>query len=175
MDIVGKLLRIENDFKYVIVAMNYFIKLVKVVQLSNIGYREVIAFVQQHLICRFGVLKEIVVDNRAQFGSKNFRTFCLNWNIILDYSTPQYPQSNGQAESTNKTLVNMLKKKVGQVKAKWDDRLFDVLCAYRCMLKRATSDMPFELVYGCSAAQRSADQHNEVNDQPIVEWRPQRG
>lgn len=42
---------------------------------------------------------------------------------------PQHPQSNGQAESTNKTLVNMLKKKVGRVKMTWDDRLFMVLQA----------------------------------------------
>lgn len=38
---------------------------------------------------------------------------------MLHYSTPRYPQSNKHAELTNKTLINMLKKKVGRVKTTW--------------------------------------------------------
>ncbi|KAL6313286.1 hypothetical protein AAG906_005601 [Vitis piasezkii] len=41
-----------------------------------------------------------------------FRTFCSKLNIKNLYSTPHYPQNNGQVEATNKTLLNALKKQL---------------------------------------------------------------
>ncbi|KAL6348904.1 hypothetical protein AAG906_033560 [Vitis piasezkii] len=52
-------------------------------------------------------------------------------NIRNSYSTPRYPQSNGQAEATNKTLINALKKRLEQAKGKWVEELPGVLWAYR--------------------------------------------
>ena len=43
---------------------------------------------------------------------------------------PRYPQSNGQAEATNKTLFSKLKKRLEKVKGKWVDELLGVLWAY---------------------------------------------
>ncbi|RVW76746.1 hypothetical protein CK203_047553 [Vitis vinifera] len=42
--------------------------------------------------------------------------FCSELNIRNSYSTPRYPQSNGQAEATNKTLITALKKRLEQAK-----------------------------------------------------------
>ncbi|RVW67381.1 hypothetical protein CK203_061269 [Vitis vinifera] len=44
----------------------------------------------------------IIADNGPQFDSIAFRNFCSELNIRNSYSTPRYPQSNGQAEATNK-------------------------------------------------------------------------
>ena len=38
-----------------------------------------------------------------------------------------YPQSNGQAEATNKTIVNELKKRLETDKGKWTKELPNVL------------------------------------------------
>ena len=35
------------------------------------------------------------------------------------YSTPAYPQGNGQAESVNKFIVNKLKKRLDDAKGRW--------------------------------------------------------
>ena len=40
---------------------------------------------------------------------------------------PRYPQSNGQAEATNKTLLSALKKILERAKGKWVKELPDVL------------------------------------------------
>ncbi|RVW22433.1 hypothetical protein CK203_099235 [Vitis vinifera] len=55
--------------------------------------------------------------------SHRFRNFCSELNIRNSYSTPRYPQSNGQAEATNKTLINALKKRLEQAKGKWVEEL----------------------------------------------------
>ena len=41
-----------------------------------------------------------------------------------------YPQKNGQAKSTNKTIVNTLRKRLEKAKGKWVDKLPGVLWLY---------------------------------------------
>ncbi|RVW52865.1 hypothetical protein CK203_089636 [Vitis vinifera] len=90
-------------------------------------------------------------DNGPQFDSKTFRNFCSELNIWNSYSTPRYPQSNGQAEATNKTLITALKKRLEQAKGKWVEELPGVLWAYQSTLGRPTGKTPFALAYGMAA------------------------
>ncbi|RVW51650.1 hypothetical protein CK203_066704 [Vitis vinifera] len=82
---------------------------------------------------------------------QNISEFCSELNIRNSYSTPQYPQSNGQAEATNKTLIIALKKRLEQAKGKWVEELPGVLWAYRTTPGRPTGNTPFALAYGMDA------------------------
>ncbi|XP_074282964.1 uncharacterized protein LOC141607507 [Silene latifolia] len=75
--------------------------------------------------------------------------FCAEWNINLVTSTPSYPKANGQAESSNKVVINCLKKKLQRRKAKWAEELLLVLWAGRTTPKTSTGQTPYSLVYGC--------------------------
>ncbi|KAL5580487.1 hypothetical protein UlMin_012929 [Ulmus minor] len=108
-------------------------------------------FIWKNIICRFGVPKEIVTDNGSQFISFDFQEFCKEWGIQLSFSTPHYPQANGQAESTNKTVINIIKRRLEKAKGLWADELPDVLWAYRTTAKTSTSETPFSLAYGTEA------------------------
>ena len=44
------------------------------------------------------------------FNNFEFKQFCKSWDIYLSTSSPDYPQSNGQAERCVQTLKNFLKK-----------------------------------------------------------------
>ncbi|KAM1600958.1 hypothetical protein ACFXTN_023336 [Malus domestica] len=63
-------------------------------------------------------------------------------------STPRYPQGNGQAEASNKTILDCLKKSLTDKKGKWPDELPGFLWAYRTTKKRATGETPFSLAFG---------------------------
>ena len=67
------------------------------------------------------------------------------------YSTPWYPQSNGQAEASNKTLLIALKKRLDSAKGKWEEELPEVLWAYRTTARKPTDISPFVLTYGMEA------------------------
>ncbi|RVW73264.1 Pro-Pol polyprotein [Vitis vinifera] len=97
------------------------------------------------------VATDYFTDNGPQFDSIAFRNFCSELNIRNSYSTPRYPQSNGQAEATNKTLINALKKRLEQAKGKWVEELLGVLWAYRTTPGRPTGNTPFALTYGMDA------------------------
>ena len=61
---------------------------------------------------------------------------------------PRYPQSNGQAKATNKTLVSALRKRLEQAKGRWVEELLGVLWTYRTTPGQPTGDTPFALTYG---------------------------
>ena len=46
------------------------------------------------------------------------------------YSTPAYPQGNGQAKAVNKVIVNGLKKRLDDAKGKLVEELSHVLWIY---------------------------------------------
>ncbi|KAL5562066.1 hypothetical protein UlMin_031813 [Ulmus minor] len=108
-------------------------------------------FIWKNVICRFGVPKEIVTDNGSQFISHEFQDFCREWGIKLNYSTPRYPQANGQAESSNKTIINTLKRRLRKAKGAWADELPGVLWSYRTTARTPTGETPFALAYGSEA------------------------
>ena len=112
MDIVGSLPIIVAQKKFLLIVTDYFSKWVEVEAYTNIKDKDISKFVWKNIVCWFRVSCAIVVDNEPQFDSIVFQTFCSELNIKNLYSTPRYPQSNGQVEVTNKTLLVALKKEL---------------------------------------------------------------
>ena len=67
------------------------------------------------------------------------------------YSTPAYPQANGQAEAVNKVIVNRLKKILDDAKGRWVEELPHVLWTYRTIPHKSTGETPFSMTYGAEA------------------------
>ncbi|XP_070029522.1 uncharacterized protein [Nicotiana sylvestris] len=83
---------------------------------GQVREKEVKDFIWRNIICRFGVPKEIVCDNRPQFIGAQITEFLQSWQIKRITSTPYHPVGNGQAESTNKVIINNLKKRLEESK-----------------------------------------------------------
>ncbi|XP_024883540.1 uncharacterized protein K02A2.6-like, partial [Temnothorax curvispinosus] len=61
------------------------------------------------IFCRYGYPTEIRCDN-SPFNSLEFDKFANDTNIIIKYSSPRYPQSNGLAEKGVAIAKNILKR-----------------------------------------------------------------
>jgi hypothetical protein len=68
--------------------------------------------------------------------------------ITHDKSITYYPLGNGQLESTNKILKQILTKLVNVNGNDWDIMLPTTLWAYQTTYKISTQHTPYELVYG---------------------------
>jgi transposase InsO family protein len=95
----------------VFVATVYFTKWTEVVALKNMTHMEVIEFITEHIIHRFGIPQTLTTDQGASFMSKEVREFAKLYRIKLLNSSLYYAQVNGQAESSNRTLISLIKKR----------------------------------------------------------------
>ena len=106
---------------------------------------------ENNILSRFGCPTKIITDNAAAFGSKKMVEFCHKYQITMEHSTAYYPQGNGLAESSNKSLVNIIKKLLEDNKKSWHTNLVHALWADRLNLKKSIGMSPYQLVYGTNA------------------------
>src|SRR5262249_302361 len=70
----------------------------------------------------------------------------------LHHSSPYYPQGNGQAEATNKTLIKIIKKTCETHRhSDWPEKLVEALWAYRTSICMPTGQTPYSLTYEMEA------------------------
>ncbi|XP_077251974.1 uncharacterized protein LOC143891236 [Tasmannia lanceolata] len=62
-----------------------------------------------------------------------------------------HPQTNGQAEVTNRILLQGIKKRLDEKAGRWADELYHVLWAYRTTPRTPTGESPFNLSFGTEA------------------------
>ena len=121
------------------------------VPLKNMTHREVIEFITEHIIHRFGIPQTLTTDQGSSFISKEVRDFAESYKIKILNSSPYYAQVNGQAESSNKILIKLIKKKIEENPRRWHEVLSEALWAHRISGHGATKVTLFELVYGQEA------------------------
>ncbi|GJX39250.1 reverse transcriptase domain-containing protein [Tanacetum coccineum] len=71
IDILGPLPQASGRIKYVIVAIDYFTKWIEAKLLVKITDNDVIHFVLDNIICRFGLPRIIITDNEPDGGNQN--------------------------------------------------------------------------------------------------------
>ena len=65
------------------------------------------------------------------FTKDKVKLFVQEYGIKLIHSSLYYAQANGQAEVTNKVLIDMIKRTIEDQLRKWHKALFEVLWAYK--------------------------------------------
>lgn len=133
------------------VVVDYFTKWVEVEALTNIREIDFKKFFWKNIVMRFGILESLVSNNDLQFDSKVFCKYYGDLSIKIRYSTPAYPQINGQVEATNKATVNGLKKRLEGTKGRWTNEFPNMLWAYQTTLQRSTGKTPYSLTYEMEA------------------------
>jgi hypothetical protein len=102
-------------------------------------------------MARFGFPRIIVTDNATSFKVEPLIKFCEQYGITLVHSTPYYPQGNGLAEFSNKSLIKIIKRLLEDNKKAWDSKMKFALWASRVTTKRSLGVSHFQLVYGVEA------------------------
>ena len=138
----------SNGYTWIITATDYFTKWVEAIPTKSATDKVDMDFLEDRIITRFRVPARITTDNAKAFSSTEFSSFCFKYGITLSHSSNYYPQGNGQAESSNKNLMTIVKKIVGDNKRSWDSKIKFALWADKITKKGATRKSPFELVYG---------------------------
>jgi hypothetical protein len=65
----------SKGHKFVLLATNYFTKWVEAIPLKKVTSENMVEFLKEHIIYRFGIPQTITTDQGAQFVSLEFREF----------------------------------------------------------------------------------------------------
>jgi len=84
---------------------------------------------------------------RNQLHQQASSQLLRKYNIVHQFSSTYYP-CNGQAEISNRTILDNLCKSLDKAKGKWAKKLPGVLRVYRTTKCVSTGEAPFSLAYG---------------------------
>jgi transposase InsO family protein len=93
---------------HLIVAVDYYTKWIELEPLASIASIKVHNFVFRQFIYCFCIPTEVISDNGTQFTDKEFQEMLAGLHIKQNFASVEHPQSNGQAESTNKVILTGL-------------------------------------------------------------------
>jgi hypothetical protein len=135
----------------VLVATDYFTKWTKVLPLKNMTHIEVIHFISEHIVHRFDIPHTLTMDQGSSFRSYQVCEFFESLKVKLLSFLPYYAHTCGQADSSNKTLIKLIKKKIEEHPKIWHEVLSEALWAHCISRYSATKVTLVKLVYGQEA------------------------
>jgi hypothetical protein len=96
LDFVGQIHPASSKgHRFVLVTTDYFTKWAEVIPLKNMVHREVIQFILEHIIHRFGIPHTLTMDHGSSFMSHQVHDFVESLKMKLLSSLPYYAQANG--------------------------------------------------------------------------------
>ncbi|CAM8963250.1 unnamed protein product [Rhodiola kirilowii] len=139
---------VSCGYTYILLAVDYVSKWVEAKATRCDDAKTVIEFLRTNLFCRYRVPKAIISDQGTHFCNRIMAATLKRYHVLHRTSTAYHPQSNGQAEISNREIKGILEKMVKPDRKDWSQRLDEALWAYRTAYKTPIGTSPFRLVYG---------------------------
>ena len=100
-------------------------------------------------IVHYGLPKKILTDQGHNFESDLLKALCNIAQVKKIRTLRYHPQTNGQCEGFNATLISMLGTLPKKPKSTWREQVPTLVHAYNCTRNSATGFSPYYLMFGC--------------------------
>ena len=133
---------------YILLVVDYVSKWVEAIPTCTNDAKVVAQFLSSNIFSRFGTPRALITDNGTHFSNKVIDKVLQKYGVRHRTSLAYHPQSNGQAEVSNREIKYILEKTVSSSRKDWSKKMDDALWAYRTTFKTPLGMSPFRLVYG---------------------------
>ena len=133
---------------YILLGVDYVSKWVEAIPTRTNDAKVVAQFLCSNIFSRFGTPRALITDNGTHFCNKVIDKVLQKYGVRHRTSLAYHPQSNGQAEVSNREIKYILEKTVNSSRKDWSKKIDDALWAYRTAFKTPLGMSPFRLVYG---------------------------
>jgi hypothetical protein len=135
-------------YEYILVMVDYVSKWVEAMPCRKASTEVSITMIKNVIFPRFSTPRILISDGGTHFTRKNFKKCLSKLGIEHRVSTAYHPQTNGQAETSNRQLKSILNKTIEKGGKDWSKKLDGALWAYRTTFKTPIGMTPYQFVYG---------------------------
>jgi hypothetical protein len=101
MDMIGKINPPSSKgHQFILAITDYFTKWVEAVPMKSVASKDVIQFVKEHVVHRFGIPQTITTDGGSVFISEEFKKFAAGMGIKLIRSSPLWQNRTNYSGSS---------------------------------------------------------------------------
>ncbi|MCG8622444.1 MAG: DDE-type integrase/transposase/recombinase, partial [Proteobacteria bacterium] len=134
--------------KNILVVTDHFTRYAQCFITSNQSAITVADTLVNKYFAHYGWPDKILTDRGGSFESHLFKEICEMAKVKKLRTSSYHPQTNGQCERFNKTLISMLGTLPNSAKKNWQDWVPTLVHAYNCTTSGVTGYSPYFLIYG---------------------------
>jgi hypothetical protein len=90
LDLVGPFKKAKSGFTHIFVVVDKFTKWIDVKPVASITMAKAVEFIKE-IMYRFGIPNNIITNNRTQFTTREFKDFCVDSGIKINYASVSHP------------------------------------------------------------------------------------
>ncbi|KAK8560118.1 hypothetical protein V6N12_012921 [Hibiscus sabdariffa] len=147
IDFMGPFPSSHGDL-YILLAVDYVSNWVEAIATPKNDAKTVMKFLHKNIFTRFGVPRALISDEGSHFDNKLTAKTLQRYGVRHRIATAYHPQTNVQAEISNREIKQILEKTVSTNRNDWSPKLDEALWAYRTTFKTPLGMSPFKIVYG---------------------------
>jgi transposase InsO family protein len=148
MDFCGPYPESVHGYKYVLVIIDQFTKYVHLTPCKLANARSAYRALYEKIICNYGTPDKLLTDNGSHFRNKYLAAICAMFGIYQTFSSPYYPQGDGQVERFMRNMNDSLSSLTTDQHDTWCEYVSGVQSAYNSTPHAATFVAPYEMLYG---------------------------
>ncbi len=148
VDIISGFKTTPNDNTCMMVVTDYYTKYTKIYPLADHKAATCANAFVKGWVLHLGVPLALHSDQGREFESNVWQEMCNCLAICKTRTNPYRPQSDGQVERFNRTLVAMMKPLVNEAMDDWDEQVEFIAHAYNSTVHASTNCSPNLLVFG---------------------------
>jgi transposase InsO family protein len=146
IDILGPLPKTAHGNRFLLVISDRFSKLTRTVPMRTNTALAVAKAFCDHWVFAYGPPRFLLSDNGTQFTAKLFVEVCRELGIAKVFTTAYHPQTNGQVERFNRTILNALRTYVAKSQSDWDEYTSAITFGSNSRIHASLGFAPFELI-----------------------------
>ena len=134
--------------KYILLVVDYMSKWVEAIPTITCDAKVVLHFIRSNIFSWYGTSRAVIGDEGSHFYNKLFASLLANYGVKHRVKLAYHPQSNGQAEVSNREIKKILENTINVTRKDWANKIDDSLWAYRTAFKTPLGMSLYRIVYG---------------------------
>ena len=138
----------SGGYEYILTIVDHFSRFLQAYATKDKSAKTAARHLYQDFIPRFGIPARLLHDQGKEFENGLFHHLEKLCGITRSRTTPYHPETNGQCERMNQTIIAMLRTLEESQKSRWKDSLSHLAHAYNCTRNSSTGFSPYYLLFG---------------------------